>query len=105
MVEESLKAINKTKLQGIFKLWIVQFMLIPKLMWPLQIYEIGIASVEAIEKRLNNCTRKWLGLSPGLTSVGLYSRSSKLKLPLKALAEEFQVGKARLQISTPGILR
>ena len=56
MVEESLEAINKTKLQGKFKLWIVQFMLIPKLMWPLQIYEIGITFVEAIEKRLNNYT-------------------------------------------------
>ena len=71
-------------------------MLIIKLMWPLQIYEIGIASVKAIEKRLKNYTRKWLGLPPGLISVGLYSKSSKLKLPLKALTEKFLVGKARL---------
>ena len=67
MVEESLEAINKTKLQGKFKLWIVQFMLIPMLMWPLKIYEIGITSVKAIEQRFNNYTRMWLGLPPGLT--------------------------------------
>jgi len=39
-----------------------------------------------------------LGLPPGLTTVALYSKSAKLKLPLKAITEEFQVGKGRLQM-------
>src|SRR5262249_11658344 len=43
-------------------------------------------------------THKCLCLPPGLTSVALYSRNAKLKLPPKALTEEFQVGKARLQM-------
>src|SRR5215813_4336378 len=73
-------------------------MLIPKLLWPLQVYEIGLAAVVAIEKKIGKCTRKWLGLPPGLASIALYSRSTKLRLPLKALTEEFQVGKVRLQM-------
>jgi hypothetical protein len=97
MAEEGLETIHQTKLQGRFKVWILQFMLIPKLMWPLQIYEIGLTTVEAIERKINKYTRKWLGLPPGLTSVALYSRTAKLKLPLKAITEEFQASKVRLQ--------
>jgi hypothetical protein len=33
-----------------------------------------------------------------LTTVALYSRSTKLRLPLKAITEEYKVGKARLQM-------
>src|SRR5215467_4204632 len=73
-------------------------MLIPKLLWPLQIYEVGLAYVEAIEKKISCYTRKWLGLPPGLTSVALYSKTAKLRLPLKAVTEEYKVGKARLQM-------
>ena len=56
-----------------------------------------MATVEAIEKKISCCTRKWLGLPPGLTTVALYSRSAKLRLPLKSVVEEYKVGKARLQ--------
>src|SRR5215467_8898380 len=73
-------------------------MLIPKLLWPLQIYEVGLACVEAIEKKISCYTRKWLGLPPGLTSVVLHSKTAKLRLPLKAVTEEYKVGKARLQM-------
>lgn len=98
IAQEGLRAINQTKLQGKFKLWILQFVLIPKLMWPLQVYEIGLSTVEAIERTINKFSRKWLGLPPGLSTAALYSRSAKLRLPLKALTEEFKVGKARLQM-------
>lgn len=98
MAEEGLQKINQIKLQGKFKVWILQFMLIPKLLWPLQIYEIGMSLVEKMEGKISKHIRKWLGLPPGLTTVGLYSRSAKLKLPLKSLTEEFQVGKVRLQM-------
>ena len=96
--EKGLKTINKTDLQGRFKVWILQFMLIPKLLWPLQIYEVGLSAVEAIERKISQYTRKWLGLPPGLTTVALYSRSTKLRLPLKAITEEYKVGKAKLQM-------
>jgi hypothetical protein len=96
--EDGLLTINKTKLQGKFKVWILQFMLIPKLLWPLQVYEIAMSTVETVERKINRYTRKWLGLPPGLSTVALYSRSTKLRLPLKAITEEYKVGKARLQM-------
>src|SRR4029079_17766207 len=92
--ENGLTIINKTKLQGKFKVWILQFMLIRKLFWPLQIYEIGLSTVEVIERKINRYTRKWLGLPP----VALYSRSSKLQLSLQAITEEDKVAKSRLQL-------
>ena len=96
--KEGLVTINNTKLQGKFKVWILQFMLIPKLLWPLLIYEIGLSTVESIERMINRYTRKWLGLPPSLTTVALYSRNAKLKLPLKSIIEEYKMGKTRLQM-------
>ena len=40
-------------------------------------------------------TSKWQGLPPGLSSVALYSRSAKLKMPFRSIAEEL----ARLECS------
>ncbi|KAK3797119.1 hypothetical protein RRG08_060463 [Elysia crispata] len=71
-------------------------MLIPKLLWPLLVYEICSTTVEAIEAKINKFTRRWLGLLPGLTDVATYCRKAKLRLPLKSILEEYKCGKARL---------
>ena len=94
--EDSLKTIDQCGLSGKHKLWCLQFMLIPKLLWPLLIYDICTSTVEAMEAKINKYTRKWLGVPPGLTDVALYCRQAKLKLPLKSIVEEYKVGKARL---------
>ena len=96
LATEGLLAINRLGLQGKFKVWCLQFMLIPKLLWPLLIYEICSTTVEAIEAKVNKFTRRWLGVPPGLTDVAMYSQKAKLKLPLKSIVEEYKCGKARL---------
>ncbi|GFO39955.1 ribulokinase [Plakobranchus ocellatus] len=63
---------NKCGLQGKFKIWCLQFMLIPKLLWPLIVYDICSSTVEAIEAEINKYTRKWLGVPPGLSDVAMY---------------------------------
>lgn len=98
VAEEGLKTIDKSGLQGKHKLWCLQFMLIPKLLWPLMVYEITTSTVEAIEAKINKFTRKWLGVPPGLSDVALYCRQAKLKLPLKSIVEEYKTGKVRLQV-------
>ena len=94
--EESLQIIDQCGLQGKYKVWCLQFMLIPKLLWPLLMYDISTYTVELMEAKMNKYTRKWLGVPPGLTDVALYCRQAKLKLPLKSLVEEYKVDKARL---------
>ena len=91
-----LKAIDKSCLPGRLKAWCLQFVLIPQLLWPLQIYEVAVTRVEAIERRVSAFARKWLGAPRTLTSIALYSSSSKLRLPLSSLVEDFKVSKARL---------
>ncbi|GFO07448.1 reverse transcriptase [Plakobranchus ocellatus] len=90
LASESLLAINKCGLHGKFKiwclqfmlipkllwpLWCLQFMLIPKLLWPLLVYDICSTTVEAIEAKINKYTRKWLGVPPGLSDVAIYSKA------------------------------
>ena len=85
LATEGLLAINRCGLQGKFKVWCLQFMLIPKLLWPILIYEIYSTTVEAIEAKINKFTRRWLGVPPGLTDVAMYCQKAKLKLPIRSL--------------------
>ena len=71
-------------------------MLIPKLLWPLLVYEICSTTVEAIGSKINKFTRRWLGVPHGLTDVAMYCRKAKLRLQLKSILEEYKCGKARL---------
>ena len=50
------------------------------------------------KRKINHYTRKWLGLPPGLTTLALYSRQAKLRLPLRSVMEEYKVGKVRSQM-------
>ncbi|GFO40444.1 reverse transcriptase [Plakobranchus ocellatus] len=93
---ESLLAINKCGLQSKFKIWCLQFMLIPKFLWLLSVNEICSTTSEAIEAKINIYTRKWLGVPPGLSDVAMYCRKAKLKLPMKSILEEYKCGKAIL---------
>ena len=87
---EGLLAINRCGLQGKLKVWCLQFMLIPKLLWPLLVYEICSTTVETIEAKISKFTRRWLGVPPGLTDVAMYCRKAKLRLPLKSILEEYK---------------
>ena len=96
--EENLQKIDRRPLPGKYKVWCLQHMLIPMLLWPLLIYEVATSTVEAIERKINKFTRKWLGVPPGLTDVALYCKQAKLRLPLKSIVEEYKAGKVRLQM-------
>lgn len=97
MAFSGLTSIDSSMLPGKFKVWCMHFGLLPRLMWPLTIYDVAISRVEIIEMRVNKMIRKWLGVPKGLSLVALYSKRSKLQLPLVSLVEEFKVGKIRLQ--------
>ena len=52
-----------------------------------------------MEQCISVFIRKWLGISPNLTSVALYGRGTKVQLPIKALTEEFKVTKAKVHMA------
>jgi hypothetical protein len=93
--EEWLRKIEESMLQGKFKVWIYQHGLLPRLMWPLTLYEIPMTVIEGMERKVNKYLRRWLGIPPSFTSIGLFIRSGQLQLPISSLVEEYKVAKCR----------
>ena len=94
-VKAGLKRINKCRIPGKYKCWILQHMLIPRMMWPLTLYNIPASKVLRIEGLLTASLKKWLGLPRSMSKDIMYSTSVKLQLPYKSLSEEVKAAKAR----------
>ena len=97
--QEGLHKIDCCPPQRKFKVWCLQHIFIPILLWPLIVYEIETSTVESMEAKINQYTRKWLGLPPGLSHAALYCRQAKSKLPFKLVVEEYKSTKIRLQMT------
>ena len=93
--EEGLQSIHKTLLPGKYKVWILQYALYPRILWPLNIYEVGLSRVSKIEQRCNVFIRKWLQLPRMTASAALYKNNGALELPTASLVEQFKCGKVR----------
>ena len=61
---QGLKAIDSSELPGKLKAWCFQHGLLPRLLWPLQVYEISLSRVETIQQHINKHLRRWLGVPP-----------------------------------------
>ncbi len=48
-----------------------------------------------MERLCSKFLRKWLGDPPSFSAINLYSKTSKLPLPVSSVVEEFKVAKAR----------
>lgn len=96
LAEEWLKALEKSGLPGKYKVWGYQHGILPRLLWPLLVYEVPLTSVETLERRINNFLRRWLSVPKSFCSIGLYSSGSKLQLPITSVMEEFKTAKVRL---------
>ena len=94
-LEAWLNKVDKSGLPGRFKAWIYQHAVLPRILWPLLIYDVPMSTVEALERKISGYLRRWLGLPRGLSSVALYGTSNALQLPFKGLSEEFMVSRTR----------
>ena len=65
---------------------------------PYRCTRFAISRVEWIQQYSNKYLRKWLGVPPCLSKVGLYTNSGNLQLPISSLVEEFKIGKVRLHM-------
>ena len=93
-LEEWLTKIDKSGLPGRFKAWLFQHAVLPRILWPLLVYDIPITTVESLEKAISNRLRRWLGL-PRCLSSAAYGNSNALRLPCSSLVEEFKITKIR----------
>lgn len=79
-IEEWLSKADKSGLPGRFRAWIYQHAILPRILWPLLIYEVPITTVEALEKRISSHLLRW---------------SNSLQLPFRGLKEGFMVSRTR----------
>ena len=92
-VSEGLTLIDKSFHRGVHKLWILQHLLIPRLRWPLLIYEIPVSTVARLEQKISCFIRKWLKLHNSTSNICLYSSSSPCPLPIKSLSSIHKAAK------------
>ncbi len=108
-VEAGLKAIDGCGLPGKFKAWCFQFDPLPRILWPLQMYEVTMTKVEAMERKVSSHIKRWLGVPRTLTNVAFYSSTAKLQMPTTSLVEEFKAAKScvylMLRYSTDPVIR
>ena len=88
-VKEGLKTIDKCYLSGIQKLFTYQNLFLPRIGWPLMIYEIPFSWVENVEKKVNVFLRKWLGVNRSISNVALFCKDSPCPLPISSLCTDF----------------
>ena len=67
------------------KAWILQHLVIPKLKWPLLIYDFLESSVTKMEQKISSFLRKWFKLSPSITNISFYSSSTLCPMPFTSL--------------------
>ena len=91
ILERLLNKIDRSGLPGRFKAWIYQPVVLPKILWPLAIYQFNYNNVEPLENRINARLRRWLCLAKCLRSVAVYGNSNMVQLPFKSLGEEYKL--------------
>ena len=65
--KHELNKIDKCKVPGRYKCWMMQHMLLPRLLWPLSIYNIPATKVDYIQGLMTNAMKRWLGLPRSLS--------------------------------------
>ena len=88
-VKDGLKIIDRSFLTGIQKLFTYQNLFLPRIGWPLMIYEIPFSWVENVEKKVNVFLRKWLGVNQSISNVALFCKDSPCPLPISSLCTDF----------------
>lgn len=94
-LETWLSAVDKSGLPGRFKAWTYQHSVLPRVLWPLLVYEVALSTVETLERKISSYLRRWLGLPRSLCSAALYGKTNKLQLPFSSLDQEFRVSRRR----------
>ena len=98
-LERSLKKLERCQVPGRYKAWMVEHMLLPRLLWPMTIYEITATKIKEMQQRITAKLKKWLGLPRSLSLECFYSKTAKLQLPFSELKEESRAAKARLYMT------
>ena len=82
--------IGNSGLPGRYKTWIYYHAVLPRIVWPLMVYDLPLTTVEATETVVNGYIEKCLGIPTSFSSVGLHSVGNKVQLPLSILVDAYK---------------
>uniref|UniRef100_A0A0L8FUB7 Uncharacterized protein n=1 Tax=Octopus bimaculoides TaxID=37653 RepID=A0A0L8FUB7_OCTBM len=82
-----MKLLDKCVLTGVMKCWCYNHLILPRIQWQLMIYDNALTYAERLETIAPTFLRKWLGVSRNLSSMALYCKQVKLRLPLDGMTE------------------
>ena len=68
--------------------------MVPRLRWPITIYEIPPSLVSQLEQKISSFSKKWLKIHRSTTDLSLYSSITPCSLPLKRLTNIQKSSKA-----------
>ncbi len=78
-LEGWLRTVDKSGLPGRFKAWVYQHGILPRILWPLLIYEVPMTVVESFEQKVSSYLHRWLDLLRSISNIGLYGNTNKLR--------------------------
>ena len=88
-----LTTIDRSHSTGTQKLWILQYLLIPRIQRPLLIYEVPIALAFKLEQKTFVFIHKWLHLHHPTSSLYFYSSASPCLVRIKSLSSALKASK------------
>ena len=89
----SLCIIDKSFFNGTQKLWILHHLLIPRIQWPLLVYEVPISHPTKLEQKISSFIRKWLHLHKSTSSLCFYSNDLPSPLPINSITSVLKSAK------------
>ena len=90
---DGLNIIDTSHFTGSQKLWFLQHLLIPRIQWPILIYEVPMSLAFKLEQKASVHIRKWLKLHKSITSLPFYSSASPCPLPVRSLTSVLKSSK------------
>ena len=90
---DGLNIIDTSHFTGSQKLWFLQHLLIPRIQWPILIYEVPMSLAFKLEQKASIHIRNWLKLHKSITSLSFYSSASPCPLPVRSLTSVLKSSK------------
>jgi hypothetical protein len=98
---ERMATVARCRVNGLMKLWLYQFSVLPFMSWPLMIHDFDLSFVESLCIETNDVLRRWAGLHVGTDAGCLYRCKESLGLGLTSLVCHFK----QLQVSKCHLLK
>ena len=88
-----LNIIDTFHFTGSQKLWFLQHLFVPRIQWPILIYEAPTSLAFKLEQKASVYIRNWLKLYKSITNLLFYSSASPCLLPIRSLTSVLKSSK------------